>query len=127
MFLHEHYFHKILKRGALYMERQIHFDIKQILYQISGEVVSIENCRQVVREIREVFPEKGKRLVIEFDKNAYITGSFIGFLINIIRFVRENGGEISIVSKQKEISEILQLTGISQLVKVTWADAGVLL
>ncbi|MDA3899975.1 MAG: STAS domain-containing protein [Spirochaetes bacterium] len=58
------------------------------------------------------------KIIINFEKISYVDSTAIGLLVNIKRGIEDKGGRLALCSVQKEVMNVLQITGVNQFLDI---------
>jgi anti-anti-sigma factor len=91
---------------------------QSVLFTISGQLDE-SNVDEKAKEIYKVLEEKPGKLNLVFDIAGleYMNSKSIGYLTDWYGKIKERGGEVAIARPKANISDILQVVGLNQLIK----------
>jgi anti-anti-sigma factor len=89
-----------------------------VLFTISGQLDE-SNVDEKAKEVYKVLEEKPGKLNLIFDIAGleYMNSKSIGYLTDWYGKIKERGGEVAIARPKANISDILQVVGLNQLIK----------
>jgi anti-anti-sigma regulatory factor len=87
-----------------------------------GNILSLEDCRKASALIHQAIEAGHADIELDFSNVLEITGSFAGFLAEIIRTVGSCGGSLVVTGVNQHIYEILDLVGFSGYVQGSFRE-----
>lgn len=88
------------------------------LAKIAGQLDE-SNIDQKIQEVYQILEQVPKNLflILDLEELEYMNSKSIGYVTDIYGKVTENGGEIAIAKARANIIDILQVVGLTQLIK----------
>lgn len=85
---------------------------------ISGQLDE-SNVDEKIKDIYKIFEAtpKGVNLIFDLENLDYMNSKSIGYLTDLYGKVTENGGTVAIAKAKPNITDILQVVGLTQLIK----------
>jgi len=86
---------------------------------ISGQLdeSNVDEKIQSIYKIFETTP-KGVNIIFDLENLDYMNSKSIGYLTDLYGKVTENGGSVAIAKPKPNITDILQVVGLTQLIKI---------
>ena len=84
------------------------------LIRIGGQLV-VGNRQQLKERVLEQLERGGRKFVVDFCKTDYIDSSGLGVLVTLSKKIREEGGELSLVSLSGNFRTLFELTKTDSL------------
>lgn len=86
--------------------------------RISGQLdeSNVDEKIQTIYKIFEINP-KGVNVIFDLENLDYMNSKSIGYLTDLYGKVTENGGTVAIAKAKPNITDILQVVGLTQLIK----------
>lgn len=86
--------------------------------RISGQLDE-SNIDEKIKNLYKVIEEnpKGLKLVLDLTDLTYMNSKSIGYLTDLYGKITESGGQIAISNTKPNITDILQVVGLTQLIK----------
>lgn len=93
-------------------------DKKIKVAHISGQLdeSNVDEKIQVLYKILEENPQ-GLNLILDLENLEYMNSKSIGYLTDIYGKIAQNGGQVAIAKARPNIADILQVVGLTQLIK----------
>lgn len=88
------------------------------IVHISGQLDE-SNVDEKIKEVYKVLEAnpKGLNLVCDLEKLEYMNSKSIGYLTDLYGKLNDSGGQIAIANARPNILDILQVVGLTQLIK----------
>ena len=84
------------------------------LNEIGGQLIVVN--RQLLKEQVLDQLERGDReFIVDFSKTDYIDSSGLGVLVTLSKKIREQGGQLSLVSLSEDLRTLFELTKLDTL------------
>ena len=80
---------------------------------LKGEMVTGEGDVRLREEVERLFNEGCLRIVVDFSQVPYIDSSVLGQLVYGYSLMRENGGNLKILSPSPRIKDLLDVTRLA--------------
>jgi anti-sigma B factor antagonist len=81
---------------------------------LSGEV-DLYTAPDFKQKLLEVIGQGGKEVVIDFSKTTFIDSTTLGVLVGGVKRLRPNGGQLSLVCADRNITKIFEITGLDKV------------
>jgi anti-sigma B factor antagonist len=91
---------------------QLHGDAYVI--SLSGEI-DLYTAPDFKQQLLEVIGQGGKDVVIDFSKATFIDSTTLGVLVGGVKRLRPNGGQLSLVCADRNITKIFEITGLDKV------------
>ena len=99
----------------------MNFDIKTeklrddaYLIALSGEV-DLYTAPDFKQQLLEVVGQGGKEVVVDFTDTTFIDSTTLGVLVGGVKRLRPNGGQLSLVCADRNITKIFEITGLDKV------------
>jgi anti-sigma B factor antagonist len=79
--------------------------------------IDINNVNDLKKILKEGISQGFKKLIIDFTNVVYIDSSGLGCLMDILKEIKEQNGEVGLLSISKEVLEVFTATKIAQFFK----------
>lgn len=89
-----------------------------IHYVVNESLDSLKNCQEFIREIRNLPLQPNIKVALDLGKTSKYSGSFLGFLIEAIKYIRSAGSDIVLITNDEGLLELFECSGITRLVSV---------
>lgn len=90
----------------------------QIL-SLSGELIDKNQATELIKSVDELLENGKNKLVIDLSNLKYMNSSGLNVLIQLLTKTRTRGGESVICHVSKKVNELLIITKLNTLFKVT--------
>lgn len=84
---------------------------------LKGRII-YESENYVKSEIDKLFESGQKKLVLDLTELSYINSSGLGILINLLKKIRGQNGDLHLACLSKEISELFRITSLDHVFKI---------
>jgi anti-sigma B factor antagonist len=81
---------------------------------LSGEV-DLYTAPDFKQTLLEVIGQGGKDVVIDFSNTTFIDSTTLGVLVGGVKRLRPNGGQLSLVCADRNITKIFEITGLDKV------------
>ena len=81
---------------------------------LSGEV-DLYTAPDFKQQLLEVIGQGGKEVVIDFSNTTFIDSTTLGVLVGGVKRLRPNGGQLSLVCADRNITKIFEITGLDKV------------
>src|SRR5579884_2425440 len=102
----------------------MNFDIKTerisddaYVISLSGEV-DLYTAPEFKQQLLEVIGQGGKQVIVDFTSTTFIDSTTLGVLVGGVKRLRANDGQLSLVCSDRNITEILEVTGLDRVVEI---------
>ena len=99
----------------------MNFDIKTeklredaYVISLSGEV-DLYTAPAFKQQLLEVAGQGGKDVVVDFSDTTFIDSTTLGVLVGGVQRLRPNGGQLSLVCSDRNITKIFEITGLDKV------------
>jgi anti-sigma B factor antagonist len=99
----------------------MNFDIKTeqvgdeaYIISLAGEV-DLYTAPEFKQQLLEVIGQGGKQVVIDFSNTTFIDSTTLGVLVGGVKRLRTNGGQLSLVCSDRNITKIFEITGLDRV------------
>jgi anti-sigma B factor antagonist len=99
----------------------MNFDIKTdqldgdaYVIALSGEV-DLYTAPEFKQQLLEVIGQGSKELIVDFSDTTFIDSTTLGVLVGGVKRLRPNGGRLSIVCSDRNITKIFEITGLDRV------------
>jgi anti-sigma B factor antagonist len=99
----------------------MNFDIKTekltddaYLISLSGEV-DLYTAPEFKQQLLEVVGQGGKDVIVDFSDTTFIDSTTLGVLVGGVKRLRPNGGQLSLVCSDRNITKIFEITGLDKV------------
>ena len=99
----------------------MNFDVKtdkvdESTYVISltGEV-DLYTAPEFKQQLLDVIEKGGKHVVVDLTDTTFIDSTTLGVLVGGVKRLRPNGGQLSIVCSDRNITKIFEITGLNRV------------
>jgi anti-sigma B factor antagonist len=99
----------------------MNFDIKTEQLGDDGYVISLAGevdlytAPEFKQQLLEVIGNGGKQVVIDFTNTTFIDSTTLGVLVGGVKRLRTNGGQLSLVCSDRNITKIFEITGLDRV------------
>ena len=81
---------------------------------LAGEV-DLYTAPEFKQQLLEVIAQGGKEVVIDFSNTTFIDSTTLGVLVGGVKRLRTNGGQLSLVCADRNITKIFEITGLDRV------------
>ena len=99
----------------------MNFDIKteqladdRYVIALAGEV-DLYTAPEFKQQLLEVIGQGGKQVVIDFSNTTFIDSTTLGVLVGGVKRLRTNGGQLSLICSDRNITKIFEITGLDRV------------
>jgi anti-sigma B factor antagonist len=99
----------------------MNFDIKTeqlandaYIIALSGEV-DLYTAPEFKQQLLEIIGKGGKDVVVDLTDTTFIDSTTLGVLVGGIKRLRPNGGQLSLVCNDRNITKIFEITGLNKV------------
>jgi anti-sigma B factor antagonist len=99
----------------------MNFDIKTerlngdlYVIALSGEV-DLYTAPEFKQQLLDVIGQGGKEVVVDFTDTTFIDSTTLGVLVGGVKRLRPNGGRLSLVCSDRNITKIFEITGLTKV------------
>ena len=110
----------------------MNFDVKTdkvddgtYVISLTGEV-DLYTAPEFKQQLLDVIGEGGKDVVVDFSETTFIDSTTLGVLVGGVKRLRPEGGQLSIVCSDRNITKIFEITGLNRVFPIHADRAGAL-
>ena len=99
----------------------MNFDIKTeklrddaYVISLSGEV-DLYTAPEFKQQLLEVVGQGGKDVLVDFTDTTFIDSTTLGVLVGGVKRLRPNGGQLTLVCSDRNITKIFEITGLDKV------------
>lgn len=99
----------------------MNFDIKTeqvsddaYVISLAGEV-DLYTAPEFKQQLLEVIAQGGKDVIVDFTNTTFIDSTTLGVLVGGVKRLRPNGGRLSLVCSDRNITKIFEITGLDRV------------
>ena len=81
---------------------------------LAGEV-DLYTAPELKHQLVEVIGNGAKDVVVDFSRTTFIDSTTLGVLVGGVKRLRPNGGRLSIVCSDRNITKIFEITGLDRV------------
>ena len=81
---------------------------------LAGEV-DLYTAPEFKQQLLEVIAQGGKQVVVDFTDTTFIDSTTLGVLVGGVKRLRTNDGQLSLVSSDRNITKIFEITGLDRV------------
>src|SRR5881392_349043 len=99
----------------------MNFDIKTEQLDDHSYVISLVGegdmytAPELKQQLLEVIGQGGKEIVVDFSGTTFIDSPTLGVLVGGVKRLRSNGGQLSLVCSDRNITKIFEITGLDRV------------
>ena len=102
----------------------MNFDIKteqlgdeSYVISLGGEV-DLYTAPEFKQQLLNVIGQGGKHVIVDFSNTTFIDSTTLGVLVGGIKRLRPNGGRLSLVCTDRNITKIFEITGLDRVFQI---------
>jgi anti-sigma B factor antagonist len=99
----------------------MNFDVKtdqldgdSYVIALSGEV-DLYTAPEFKQQLLEVIGQGSKEVIVDFSDTTFIDSTTLGVLVGGVKRLRPNGGRLSLVCSDRNITKIFEITGLDRV------------
>jgi anti-sigma B factor antagonist len=99
----------------------VNFDIKteqlgdsSYVISLAGEV-DLYTAPEFKQQLLDVIGQGAKKVVVDFSNTTFIDSTTLGVLVGGVKRLRTNDGQLSLVSNDRNITKIFEITGLDRV------------
>jgi anti-sigma B factor antagonist len=99
----------------------VNFDVKTdkvddgtYVISLAGEV-DLYTAPEFKQQLLDVISEGGKDVVVDFSNTTFIDSTTLGVLVGGVKRLRAQDGRLSLVSSDRNITKIFEITGLDRV------------
>ncbi|MEX2212409.1 MAG: STAS domain-containing protein [Gaiellaceae bacterium] len=81
---------------------------------LSGEV-DLYTAPEFKQQLLEVIGQGAKSVIVDFTNTTFIDSTTLGVLVGGVKRLRSNDGQLSLVSSDRNITKIFEITGLDRV------------
>jgi anti-sigma B factor antagonist len=81
---------------------------------LSGEV-DLYTAPEFKQQLLEVIGQGGKHVVVDLTETTFIDSTTLGVLVGGVKRLRPDGGQLSLVCNDRNITKIFEITGLDRV------------
>ncbi len=99
----------------------MNFDIKTEQLHDSSYVISLAGevdlytAPEFKQQLLEVINQGAKQVIVDFSNTTFIDSTTLGVLVGGVKRLRTNEGQLSLVSSDRNITKIFEITGLDRV------------
>ena len=84
------------------------------LIEVGGQLI-VGNRQLLKEQVLDQLERGDRKFIIDFSKTDYIDSSGLGVLVTLSKKIREQGGQLSLVSLSEDLRTLFELTKLDTL------------
>jgi anti-sigma B factor antagonist len=99
----------------------MNFDVKteklsdeQYVISLAGEV-DLYTAPEFKQQLLEVVGQGSKEVIVDFSDTSFFDSTTLGVLVGGVKRLRPNGGRLSLVCSDRNITKIFEITGLNKV------------
>ena len=84
------------------------------LISLAGEV-DLYTAPEFKEQLLDVVGKGGKDVVVDFTNTTFIDSTTLGVLVGGVKRLRPNGGQLTLVCSDRNITKIFEITGLDKV------------
>ena len=84
------------------------------LIEVGGQLI-VGNRQLLKEQVLDQLERGDRKFVLDFSKTDYIDSSGLGVLVTLSKKIREQGGQLSLVSLSEDLRTLFELTKLDTL------------
>ena len=84
------------------------------LIEVGGQLI-VGNRQLLKEQVLEQLERGDRKFIVDFSKTDYIDSSGLGVLVTLSKKIREQGGQLSLVSLSEDLRTLFELTKLDTL------------
>jgi len=99
----------------------MNFDIKTERLGEDGYIISLVGevdlytAPDFKQQLLQVIGEGAKQVIVDFSDTTFIDSTTLGVLVGGVKRLRPNGGQLSLVCSDRNITKIFEITGLDRV------------
>jgi anti-sigma B factor antagonist len=81
---------------------------------LAGEV-DLYTAPEFKQQLLDVISQGGKEVIVDFSNTTFIDSTTLGVLVGGVKRLRTNEGQLSLVSSDRNITKIFEITGLDRV------------
>ena len=84
------------------------------LIEVGGQLI-VGNRQLLKEQVLDQLERGDRKFILDFSKTDYIDSSGLGVLVTLSKKIREQGGQLSLVSLSEDLRTLFELTNLDTL------------
>ena len=84
------------------------------LIEVGGQLI-VGNRQLLKEQVLDLLERGDRKFILDFSKTDYIDSSGLGVLVTLSKKIREQGGQLSLVSLSEDLRTLFELTKLDTL------------
>ena len=84
------------------------------LIEVGGQLI-VGNRQLLKEQVLDQLERGDRKFIVDFSKTDYIDSSGLGVLVTLSKKIREQGGQLSLVSLSEDLRALFELTKLDTL------------
>ena len=84
------------------------------LIEVGGQLI-VGNRQLLKEQVLDQLEQGDRKFIVDFSKTDYIDSSGLGVLVTLSKKIREQGGQLSLVSLSEDLRTLFELTKLDTL------------
>ena len=84
------------------------------LIEVGGQLI-VGNRQSLKEQVLDQLERGDRKFIVDFSKTDYIDSSGLGVLVTLSKKIREQGGQLSLVSLSEDLRTLFELTKLDTL------------
>src|SRR5438128_6953648 len=84
------------------------------IISLSGEV-DLYTAPDFKQQLLQVIGDGAKQVIVDFSETTFIDSTTLGVLVGGVKRLRPNGGQLSLVCSDRNITKIFEITGLDRV------------
>jgi anti-sigma B factor antagonist len=85
---------------------------------LTGEI-DLYTAPEFKQQLLDVIEKGGKQVVVDLTDTTFIDSTTLGVLVGGVKRLRPNGGQLSIVCSDRNITKIFEITGLNRVFPIS--------
>jgi hypothetical protein len=87
-------------------------------YLVRGNLESVRSCLEFIQQVKNMPLHSGAKVALELTNKDKYSGSLLGFLIEAIKHIRDQGADVILVTQNDMLLDLFELGGIHKIVSI---------
>jgi anti-sigma B factor antagonist len=92
-------------------------DDKTSVIALSGEV-DLYTAPEFKQQLLDAIGQGSKEVIVDFTDTTFIDSTTLGVLVGGVKRLRPNGGRLSLVCNDRNITKIFEITGLNKVFEI---------
>jgi anti-sigma B factor antagonist len=93
-------------------------DRTEVVVQARG-ALDVERAPALRRTLADLIDDGARSVVVDLRETPYLDSVGLGVLVGALKRARDRGGEVSLCGPQKNVYELIDLTGLTEVFVIT--------